>query len=69
MINFSDSIGTKRAIEFNNAYTEEGKPVKWINLTLWADKRTNGDCIQMPVDVIDELINNLTELRRKRDEV
>ena len=58
MINFSDSIGTKRAIEFSLSYNG-----KYISLTLWADRRTNADTIQIPRDLLQELIDNLTNLK------
>ena len=66
MIKFKDSLGIERGIEFSHAYTEPGKPVKYINLTLWAAKNTNGSTVQMSVDVIDELIDNLTNLKEKK---
>ena len=58
MINFVDSLGIKRAIEFSLSFNS-----KYITMTLWADKRTNGDAIQIPKELIDELIVNLTKLK------
>ena len=56
MINFSDSIGTKRAIEFSLSYCG-----KYINLTNYVKER--GSTIQIPLENIDELIDNLTNLK------
>ena len=58
MINFTDSLGTKRAIEFSNAYNKG-----YINLTLFCDKRMSGDTVQIPKVLLQEIIDNLTNLK------
>lgn len=58
MINFVDSLGIKRAIEFSLSFNG-----KYITMTLWTDKRNNGDAIQIPKELVDELIGNLTILK------
>ena len=59
MIEYKDSLGMKRAIEFSLSFSG-----KHINLTLWADKRTNADTVQIPYELLDELIDNLTNLKK-----
>ena len=61
MIKFTDSLGMKRGIEFSCSHCG-----KYINLTLWAAKNTNGSTVQMSIDVIDELIDNLTNLKEAK---
>lgn len=60
MIKYKDSLGITRGIEFSLSFDKD-----YVNLTLWADRRTNGDCIQFPYELLDELIDNLTKLKEK----
>ena len=59
MIKFKDSLNIERGIEFSLSFCG-----KYINLTLWAAKNTNGSTVQIPVDKLDELIDNLKGLRK-----
>ena len=63
MIKFTDSLGMKRGIEFSLSFCG-----KYINLTLWAAKNTNGSTVQIPIDKIDELIDNLEGLCTSQQE-
>ena len=58
MINFRDSLGHERGIEFNLSYCG-----KYINLTLYAAKNTNGSTVQINRDLLQELIDNLEGLK------
>lgn len=57
MIEFTDSMGNTRGIEFSESF-----PPKYINLTLFAARNTNGSTIQIPRDKLEELRDNLTKL-------
>lgn len=57
MIKFQDSLGHKRGIEFSQAHNP-----KYINLTQFAEKNTNGSTIQFPAVCLADLHENLTQL-------
>lgn len=61
MIKFTDSLNIERGIEFSSSYCG-----KYINLTLWAAKNTNGSTVQITYDKLDEIIDNLTNLKEKK---
>ena len=61
MIKFKDSLNIERGIEFSLSFCG-----KYINLTLWAAKNTNGSTVQIPAESLDELIDNLTNLKEKK---
>ena len=56
MIKFRDSLGNERGIEFSLSYCG-----KYINKTDYVKGR--GSTIQIPIELIQELIDNLTNLR------
>jgi len=62
MIKFKDSLNIERGIEFSLSFCS-----KYINLTLWAAKRTNGDTVQIPYEHLDELIDNLNQLKQDKN--
>lgn len=57
MIKYEDSLGIERAIEFSLSFDR-----KYINLTLWTAKNSNGSTIQIPLTLKQELINNLEKI-------
>ncbi len=57
MIKFTDSMGHKRGLEFSPSHKPE-----YVNLTLFADKNTNGSTIQIPRDKLEELQDNLNDV-------
>lgn len=58
MIEWIDSFGIKRAIEFTESHCG-----KYINLTLYAPtKHTSGSTVQIPKDVFNELVKQLEEV-------
>ena len=61
MINFLDSLGYERAVEFSLSHCGH-----YINLTLFAKKNTNGSTVQIPIELVDELIDNLTETELRK---
>ena len=57
MIPFTDSMGNKRGIDISLSYCR-----KYMNLTLYAAKNTNGSTVQMDLKAFEEfknLINNI----------
>lgn len=61
MIKFKDSLDIARAIEFSLSYNN-----KYVNLTLWAEKRNNGDTIQIPAEHLGEIIQDLVKLKSRQ---
>ena len=66
MAEWIDSTGRRWKGEFSKAYTPKGQPVKWMNWTTWVEKHTTGSTVQIPVDEIDELIDNLTNVKEAK---
>lgn len=62
MIQYKDSLNMQRGIEFSLSFNG-----KYINLTLWADKRVTADTVQIPYELLDDLIDNLTKLKEKHN--
>ena len=60
MIKFIDSAGNKRGIEFSNSYNP-----RYINLTLYADKRDSGSTVQINRELIQDIIDNLTNIKKE----
>ena len=56
MIKFSDSMGNKRGIDVSLSYCG-----KYMNLTLYAAKNTNGSTVQLPLEIKEELITLITK--------
>lgn len=50
----------ERGIEFSLSFNKD-----YINLMLWTERRANGDWIQIPLDKVEELIINLTNLNKE----
>lgn len=62
MLDFADSLGNKRALEFSLSYND-----KYINLTLCAAKNTNCSTVQMPYALLEDIIDNLINLRKEHE--
>ncbi len=60
MIKWIDEAGRKRGLEVCNSYNP-----KYALLTQWVDKRDYGQAVQIPVEKVDELISNLTNLKKE----
>ena len=58
MIEWIDEAGRKRGLEVCNSYNP-----KYALLTQWVDKRDYGQAVQIPRDLLQELIDNLTNLK------
>lgn len=58
MIKFIDSAGNHRGIEFSKSYNP-----RYINLTLYADKSLSGNTVQIQREKIEEIIDNLINLK------
>jgi hypothetical protein len=57
MIPFTDSMGNKRGIDISLSYCG-----KYLNLTLYAAKNTNGSTVQIAIEHKEELINLINNL-------
>lgn len=57
MIKYKDSFNLERGIEFSLSYC-----AKYINMTTYVKER--GSTIQISLDKLDELIDNLTKLKK-----
>ena len=57
MIKFQDQFNITRGIEFTISFCG-----KYINLTLYAEKKDYGSTIQIPVTKINEIKEELNEL-------
>ena len=55
MIPFTDSMGNKRGIDISLSHCK-----KYLNLTLYAARNTNGSTIQIPLELKEELITLIT---------
>lgn len=58
MIRYEDSLGIKRGIEYSLSYCG-----KYITKTEYVKER--GSAVQIPIELLDELIENLTNLKEK----
>jgi len=58
MIKFTDSLNIERGIEFSSSYCG-----KYITKTEYVKDRSSA--VQIPYDKLDELIDNLTNLKEK----
>ena len=57
MIKFSDSMGNKRGIDISLSHCG-----KYMNLTLYAAKNTNGSTVQIGIEHKEELINLINNI-------
>jgi hypothetical protein len=61
MIKFKDQLGILRAIEFSYSYCG-----KFVNITTWSERTTNGSTIQMPVSAFKELRLEICDMREQK---
>ena len=67
MIPFTDSMGNKRGIDANSTQDK-----KYVNLTLYAAKNTNGSTVQMNLEAFKEFLelgNNLINTEKQDEEI
>ena len=62
MIPFTDSMGNKRGIDISLSHCK-----KYLNLTLYAAKNTNGSTVQIGLEHKQELINLINNTETNND--